>query len=127
MMSMTATETSVNYHFDEEWYLAEYDDVKKAVLEGWMASGFAHFEAYGRAEGRRPHAPVAPGVLEKLSELGFQEAAVLRWTLRDIQARRPIDSNRLAQLKELGVVEMRGTEPVLTNIGMNWLTSARSA
>jgi hypothetical protein len=124
---MTATETSVNYHFDEEWYLTEYADVKKAVLEGWLASGFEHFETYGRAEGRKPHAPVAPGALEKLSELGFEQAAGLRWALRDIQAKRPIDSNRLVELKEFGLVQMRGADPILTNVGMNMLTSGRPA
>jgi hypothetical protein len=44
----------------------------------------------------------------------------LVWTLRDIKAKRtllPVDPDHLQELIDLGLVEMRGDVPVLTNAG----------
>ena len=38
--------------FDERWYLTTYPDVAVAVAQGVFASGFAHYRAHGRSEGR---------------------------------------------------------------------------
>lgn len=38
--------------FDENYYLAKYPDVKAAKDAGLIASGLAHFEQFGRQEGR---------------------------------------------------------------------------
>lgn len=38
--------------FDEAAYLGSYPDVADAVAKGHVPSGFAHYIAYGRAEGR---------------------------------------------------------------------------
>ena len=42
--------------FDEAWYLLNNPDVAKAVEAGEVDSGLVHYIAYGRAEGRKPHA-----------------------------------------------------------------------
>jgi Mn-dependent DtxR family transcriptional regulator len=46
----------------------------------------------------------------------------LRWTLRDIRARRfkiaPISAEMIQQLSDLGLVEMHDDEPVLTEAGV---------
>jgi hypothetical protein len=44
----------------------------------------------------------------------------LRWTLRDIKAKRsmfPVDPDHLRTLIELGLVEMRDDVPAITNSG----------
>ncbi|MDO9295049.1 hypothetical protein [Bradyrhizobium sp.] len=44
----------------------------------------------------------------------------LRWTLRDIKAKRsmfPVDPDHLRTLIELGLVEMRDDVPAITNAG----------
>jgi len=44
----------------------------------------------------------------------------LKWTLRDIKAKRtvfPVDPDHLRELIELGLVEMRDDVPVITNAG----------
>jgi len=44
----------------------------------------------------------------------------LRWTLRDIKAKRtmfPVDSDHLRELIDLGLVEMRDDAPVITDAG----------
>jgi SAM-dependent methyltransferase len=62
--------------FNEQFYLAAYMDVRKAVAEGIWSSGREHYDAFGNAEGRfgslpnlkdltyRPKAPV--GITAKL-------------------------------------------------------------
>lgn len=47
------------------------------------------------------------------------DAILLRWTLKDIAARRHllIDKNHLPKLVDLGLVELRGDVPVLTPAG----------
>jgi hypothetical protein len=57
------------------------------------------------------------------SELDLQQAIDLRWTLRDIKARRwvisPINPSHLETLMALGLVEMRNDFPILTNAGLD--------
>jgi hypothetical protein len=52
------------------------------------------------------------------AELGLERAIGLRWTLRDIQARRlrmsPVSDEDLRALAELGMIEVRDEGPVLT-------------
>ena len=38
--------------FDEELYLSRYGDVRSAVKAGVFSSGYAHYIAFGKAEGR---------------------------------------------------------------------------
>jgi hypothetical protein len=56
------------------------------------------------------------------AEFNLERAIGLRWTLRDIQARRlkmsPVSDQDLRVLTELGLVEMRGDVPVLTQAGI---------
>jgi len=57
------------------------------------------------------------------SDLDLQQAIDLRWTLRDIKAKRwklsPINPSHLEKLIVLGLVEMRDDDPVLTNSGLD--------
>ena len=56
------------------------------------------------------------------AELGLERAIGLRWTLRDIQARRlkmtPVSDEDLAVLTGLGLIEVRDEGPVLTPAGI---------
>jgi len=56
-----------------------------------------------------------------LAKLGLERAIGLRWTLRDIQARRlkmsPVSDGDLRVLTELGLIEVREEGPVLTQAG----------
>jgi hypothetical protein len=53
--------------------------------------------------------------------LSLERAIALRWTLRDIKAKRlklsPVNEGDLATLTELGLIEMREDAPVLTQAG----------
>ena len=55
------------------------------------------------------------------AEFSLETAIGLRWSLRDIQARRlklsPVSDQDLDVLSELGLVEMRDEGPVLTQAG----------
>ena len=55
------------------------------------------------------------------ADLDLERAIALRWTLRDIKAKRlkmsPVSENDLRKLLELGLVEVRDDVPVLTNAG----------
>jgi hypothetical protein len=57
------------------------------------------------------------------SDIDLRQAIDLRWTLRDIKAKRwvlsPINPSHLEQLMALGLVEMREGSPVLTNSGLD--------
>jgi hypothetical protein len=57
------------------------------------------------------------------SKFDIQQAIDLRWTLRDIRAKRfklsPIDEGHLKTLIEMGLVEMRDGQPALTNAGLD--------
>lgn len=60
------------------------------------------------------------------AELSLEKAIGLRWTLRDIQARRlrmsPVSNDDLRALIELGLIEVRDEGPVLTQAGTAVLT-----
>lgn len=49
-------------NFDEAGYLAANPDVAAAVARGDMATGRAHFDAFGRAEGRALRQPIPPAL-----------------------------------------------------------------
>ncbi len=55
------------------------------------------------------------------AHLGLERAIALRWTLRDIKAKRlklsPVSAGDLNILTELGLIEMRDDVPALTNAG----------
>ena len=57
---------------------------------------------------------------DTLAQFGL-DAIDLRWTLKDIAAKRVsmINKQHLAQLIELGLVELRGDVPQLTIAGQN--------
>jgi hypothetical protein len=52
---------------------------------------------------------------------GHPEAMELRWSLRDIRARRwkltPIKAAHMERLLAMGLIEMQNEEPVLTHAG----------
>ncbi len=60
-------------------------------------------------------------IIETASDLDLDTAIRLRWALRDIKAERtklsPVRPDDLRMLAELGLIEMRDDEPVLTNEG----------
>jgi hypothetical protein len=62
---------------------------------------------------------------DPFAEFDRTRAIELRWTMRDILAKRwmlaPIDPDRLDTLIRIGLVEMRDDEPVLTNTGLDVL------
>ena len=45
---------SPNGWFQEDWYRAFYKEVRDAIAEGWLPSGFYHYVIAGRVEGRLP-------------------------------------------------------------------------
>jgi hypothetical protein len=55
------------------------------------------------------------------AHLGLERAIALRWTLRDIKAKRlklsPVSPADVAALTELGLIELREDGPVLTQAG----------
>ena len=55
------------------------------------------------------------------AEFNLERAIALRWTLRDIQARRlkmsPVSNEDLRVLTDLGLIELRDEGPVLTQAG----------
>src|SRR4051812_5031238 len=57
-----------------------------------------------------------------LADLGIDTAIRLRWAMRDIRGKRtkwsPISENDLAELIDLGLVEMREGIPALTDLGL---------
>jgi hypothetical protein len=56
------------------------------------------------------------------ASFSLERAIALRWTLRDIQARRlkmsPVSDEDLRVLRELGLIETLDEDPVLTQAGM---------
>ncbi|WP_218625619.1 hypothetical protein [Bradyrhizobium sp. dw_411] len=70
-----------------------------------------------------PKVIAVPAENDPLSDLDLKESIDLRWTLRDIKAKRwklsPIDPTHLEKLKAMGLVEMRNDELVLTNAGFD--------
>jgi hypothetical protein len=61
--------------------------------------------------------------VDPFADLDLQQAIDLRWTLRDIKAKRwvlsPINPSHLETLIAMGLVEMRNDDPVLTNSGVD--------
>jgi hypothetical protein len=61
------------------------------------------------------------------SDLDLQQAIDLRWTLRDIKAKRwvlsPINPSHLEKLIALGLVELRNDSQVLTNAGLDVISA----
>jgi len=59
------------------------------------------------------------------AEFNLEKAIGLRWTLRDIQARRikmsPVSDEDLRLLTDLGLIEVRDEGPVLTQAGIGVL------
>jgi hypothetical protein len=57
--------------------------------------------------------------------LDLQEAIDLRWTLRDIRAKRwklsPLNPSHLEKLKSMNLIEVHNDEPVLTTAGSDAL------
>ena len=55
------------------------------------------------------------------AHLSVDKSIALRWTLRDIKAKRlmpsPVSDEDLATLRDLGLVEMKNDVPVLTETG----------
>jgi hypothetical protein len=55
------------------------------------------------------------------ANFSLERAIALRWTLRDIKAKRlrlsPVSESDLTALIELGLIEMRDDAPVLTQAG----------
>ena len=60
---------------------------------------------------------------DPFSGLTLQEAIDMRWTLRDIRAKRwklfPINSSHLEKLKSMNLIEMHDDEPALTKAGLD--------
>ena len=57
-----------------------------------------------------------------LASLGLDNAIRLRWALRDIKGKRlkfsPVDPNDLRTLIDMGYVEMKSDQPVVTSAGL---------
>ena len=57
-----------------------------------------------------------------LASLGLDNAIRLRWALRDIKGKRlklsPVDPNDLRTLIDMGYVEMKADQPVVTDAGL---------
>jgi hypothetical protein len=57
----------------------------------------------------------------RFAKFGLERAIALRWTLRDIKAKRlklsPVSEGDLTALTELGLIEIRDNVPVLTQAG----------
>jgi hypothetical protein len=55
--------------------------------------------------------------------LDLQEAVDLRWTLRDVRAKRwklsPLNPSHLEKLKSMNLIEMHDDEPALTKAGLD--------
>jgi hypothetical protein len=64
---------------------------------------------------------------DPLADLDLQQAIDLRWTLRDIKAKRwvlsPINPSHLEKLVVLRLVEMRNDLPALTDAGLDVISA----
>ncbi|EXJ15977.1 InlB B-repeat-containing protein [Imhoffiella purpurea] len=58
LATFTATATSA---YSETYYLANNPDVAKALNQGWIPSGWAHYQGFGKAEGRSVSMPAGYG------------------------------------------------------------------
>ena len=77
------------------------------------------------SRGIRPR-PISLAATDRVDDMadGFQPAEEidLRWTLRDIRSRRfmiaSISAETIQKLSDLGLIEMQGDQPVLTEAGL---------
>jgi hypothetical protein len=65
---------------------------------------------------------------DPFSDLDLQQSIDLRWTLRDIKAKRwvltPIDPSHLSKLMSLGLVEIGHEDrPILTGAGLDAISA----
>ena len=79
-MSVDHTAGKRDADFDEAGYLAANPDVAAAVASGQFESGRAHYESYGRQEGRALGAPAGIAAAEEL-----EQSAVERWRAEQIR------------------------------------------
>lgn len=88
-----------------------------------VTTGTGNFSVGGAFEIISPKVVAVLAENDPLRDLDIKEAIDLRWTLRDIKAKRwklsPIDPTHLEKLKAMGLVEMRNDELVLTNAGFD--------
>jgi hypothetical protein len=88
-----------------------------------VTTGAGNFRAGGAFETISPKVVTVLAENDPLRDLDPREAIDLRWTLRDIKAKRwklsPINPTHLEKLKAMGLVEMRNDELVLTNAGFD--------
>ncbi len=86
-----------------------------------VATGAGNFRAGWAFDTVLPKVVTVLAENDPLRDLDPKEAIDLRWTLRDIKAKRwklsPIDPTHLEKLKAMGLVELRNDELVLTNEG----------
>ena len=88
-----------------------------------VATGAGNFRAGWAFETISPKVVTVLSENDPLRDLDPREAIDLRWTLRDIKAKRwklsPINPTHLEKLKAMGLVELRNDELVLTNAGFD--------
>jgi hypothetical protein len=88
-----------------------------------VTTGAGNFRAGGAFETISPKVVTVLAENDPLRDLDPREAIDLRWTLRDIKAKRwklsPINPTHLEKLKAMGLVEIRNDELVLTNAGFD--------
>ena len=88
-----------------------------------VATGVGNFRAGWAFDTVLPKAVPVLVENDPLRDLDPREAIDLRWTLRDIKAKRwklsPINPAHLEKLKAMGLVEARNDELVLTNAGFD--------
>ncbi len=82
---------SPNAYFDEAWYRAFYSEVRIAIESGEILSGFYHYIAAGRDEGRLP----------RFERKGALEARISGVTSPSLMYRIPEIRNRLLQHKRV--------------------------
>jgi hypothetical protein len=91
--------------------------------DGRSPAGTGNFSVGGAFEIISPKVVAVLAENDPLRDLDVKEAIDLRWTLRDIKAKRwklsPIAPTHLEKLKAMGLVEMRNDEIVLTNAGFD--------
>jgi hypothetical protein len=94
--------TFTNYFADDEEAPSSHDDL-------------------GNESGRRRLLSRMTDKPSPFAEYDLERAIALRWTLRDIKAKRlklsPVSDADLGALIDLGLVEIRDDIPVLTNAG----------
>jgi hypothetical protein len=111
LQASTMADSSQNTSFDQA---AATVDSGPAKPESTAATPAAEVELQNEAT--TTNQPVS-----RLAGLDLDTAIHLRWVLRDIKAKRmklsPVSPDDLRTLTEMGLVEIRSDEPVLTNEG----------